>query len=94
MKCVMHSSTTGMFAVMQNIGVPKLCPAGLNLWDYLLSTTCLKLSERRNEWTLDTDAAHKEVIVNRYSQEDTQSIPHSAIVATQAVEMNSNGGNL
>lgn len=83
-----------MFAVMQNAGVPQLRPAQLKLWDYLLSMTCLKLSQRSNEWTLGTDAAHKQVIVNRYSQEDTRSILHSAVVAAQAVEMNSNGCNL
>lgn len=83
-----------MFAVMQNAGVPKLCPAGLKLRDNLLSMTCLKLSERSNERTLDTDAAHEEVIAKRYSPEDTHSVRHSAAVAAQTVEMNSNGGNL
>lgn len=83
-----------MFAVMQNTGVSKHCPAALKLWDCLLSMTCLKLSERSNEWTLDADAAHKEVIVNLYSQENTCGIQHSAGVAAQAVEMNSNRANL
>lgn len=78
---------------MQNTGNPKLCPAGLKLCDYLLRMTCTQLSKRSNEWTLDTDAAHKEVIVNRYSQEDTPGIRHSAAAVAQAVERNSNCGN-
>lgn len=82
------------FAVKQNPGVPKLCPAGPMVRVYLLSLTCLKLSERSTKWTPDTDVAHKEVIVDRYSQEDTDRVRHSAVVAAQEVEMNSNSGNL
>ncbi|TSK22707.1 hypothetical protein Baya_2065 [Bagarius yarrelli] len=70
--------TTDMFAIMHNL---KFCPAGLTLWDYLLSMTCRKLSEEANEGTLDADTAQKEAIVNRYSREDTLGIRYSAVVA-------------
>lgn len=81
MKCVMIGAPLTCLQSCTTQAFLKLCPAGLKLQDCLLSMTCLKLSERGNEWTLDTDAAHKKVIVNCYSQEDTCGILHSAVVA-------------
>lgn len=67
MKGVMSGASLTCLQSCTSQTLLKLCPAALKLWDYLLSMTCLKLSARGNERTLDSDAAHKEVIVNRYS---------------------------